>query len=176
MGGGARYLRRLLNREPRSEFSGKDGMTALRTMRARVLAISGLLVFALGSLVSSCAGGSAGLSPPSLRPVPPTDAPIREGTDLVKTAGSVVAVDGDRIWLRIVDRNQGTQRIWNNMTVAAIVTPRTVFPGLGVKRLADARLTFGQEVTFTFIPTEYDDQVAAYPALVIGREQRTLSP
>ena len=100
----------------------------------------------------------------------PTDAPIKDDRTLVKTAGTVVAIEEDRLWLRITDRNGRAQAIWNNRTVAAVVTARTVFPGLGVQRIGDAHLVLGQEVTFTFIPAEYDTQLGAYPALVIGRE------
>lgn len=64
----------------------------------------------------------------------------------------------------------GTQVTWNNRIVAAVVGPRTVYPGLGVQRLADAHLKAGDMVTFTFIAADYDTVSGAYPALVIGRE------
>jgi hypothetical protein len=121
----------------------------------------------------SCGPGSAAGSasnPSSRRPAVPTDAPITDDRGLVKTAGTVVAIEDDRLWLRITDRNLNAGVIWNNRTVAAVVTARTVFPGLGVQRIGDAHLVLGQEVTFTFIPADYDAQLGAYPALVIGRE------
>ena len=143
--------------------------TARISLRIASLAARLVLVALFG--VSCGAGSAAGSAPsPSSRSALPTDAPIKDDRTLVKTAGTVVAIEEDRLWLRIADRNGRAQAIWNNRTVAAVVTARTVFPGLGVQRIGDAHLVLGQEVTFTFIPAEYDTQLGAYPALVIGRE------
>lgn len=131
-----------------------------------------LIALVASVAAASCAGTSAAGNATSTRPAIVTSTPIRQGTDLVKTAGTVVAIDADRLWLRITDRNEGAQAVWNDKTVAAVATARTVFPGLGVSRLADAHLTAGTTVTFTFVPLQYDEQLGAYPALVIGREQR----
>jgi hypothetical protein len=146
-----------------------DVATAWVSLRIASLAARLILVALLGV---SCGAGSAahGASSLSSRPAVRTDAPITDDRGLVKTAGTVVAIEEDRLWLRITDRNLNARTIWNNRVVAAVVTVRTVFPGLGVQRIGDAHLVPGQEVTFTFIPAEYDTQLGAYPALVIGRE------
>jgi hypothetical protein len=152
---------------PRSACIGD--VAAARVPRLVSLAARLVLV---ALLAISRSGGSAarGASSPSSRPAIPTDAPITDDRGLVKTAGTVVAIEEDRLLLRITDRNLNARTIWNNRTVAVVVTARTVFPGLGVQRIGDAHLVLGQEVTFTFIPAEYDTQLGAYPALVIGRE------
>jgi hypothetical protein len=146
-----------------------DVVTSSISLRSAPLAARLVLVALLG--VSCGAGSAAGsASSPSSGAAVPTDAPITDDRGLVKTAGTVVGIEGDRLWLRITNRNLNARVIWNSRTVAAVVTARTVFPGLEVQRIGDAHLVLGQEVTFTFIPAEYDSQLGAYPALVIGRE------
>jgi hypothetical protein len=137
---------------------------------ATLLVIAGVIVaVAIGALRSLPATSDNAASRVSV-PLATTTPPITTGDLLVKTQATILSLARTGFTGKITDQNLGDQRIWNGRVVTIHVTDQTVYPNLGVTRLADANLKPGDTVTLTFVPADYDPKAGSYPALVVGRE------